>query len=133
MRKPKAKTARILKLFLLSSFVFAGPAGVLFSQDCEGCRRTAVLQDVENLEFGTIQSLLVHALTTPCFHLQDLDTVIAYRERAKREGWSFLVKESQWNPPEYTLTARYETGLEETVKSRLVVTLLFHDGEPITE
>lgn len=122
---------KILCIAFILFFIFSPD---VISQDCQGCKRTAVLIDAENLMASSMESRLVETLTSSCFHLQNLEKVLDLRERAKNEGWQSIMKKSEWKPPEYEFMARYEPELKGKIASRMMVRLVSAiTGETVDE
>ena len=116
MNKSKLFLAVLLFSLLFSiSFTVFSSSG----DECDGCKRTAVLKETIGLERDSFLSRLSERSTTPCFHL--------LHSGKTNEFGAY----SKWKPPEYYFTASYETNLKGQIKSRLSISLYFEDGEMI--
>jgi len=91
--------------------------------NCDGCKRVAVLKKAVNLDKHHFNYILAEHATSPCFHLLYIGEI---KELGAPFKWSFSER-----PTEYYFTAIYENNLKGRIKSRLSISLYFEDGELI--
>jgi len=109
-----SKRILILFVFCLLTFILSGsPSSLLYSDvKCDGCRRTAFIENIdidaeEIIHEDWIRSLLVEAVTTPCFRIQ-------------------ASKDDLFKPPEYLFWISYYKDEKEDIKSSLTISLHYN-------